>query len=191
MVPGQPDRYGNGAQREEHLPRKIHYFEDGEREELLLPGCGSHYEMLSRFTDIPERYRTAKGMYFFKDVDEPYWEQAKNWLGSYSGISCWEIAGNAAVHECKDAIADRLSYVDLFSLNLTEGKRITGETEPLRVVDVLRQMHADNVILRMGAKGRAGSQGRRSLGDSSGACQCGGRDRRRQFLYGRLPGRLL
>ena len=24
---------------------KIHYFEDGEREELLLPGCGSHYEM--------------------------------------------------------------------------------------------------------------------------------------------------
>ena len=132
---------------------KIHYFEDGEREELLLPGCGSHYEMLSRFTDIPERYRTAKGMYFFKDVDEPYWEQAKNWLGSYSGISCWEIAGNAAVHECKDAIADRLSYVDLFSLNLTEGKRITGETEPLRVVDVLRQMHADNVILRMGAKG--------------------------------------
>ena len=105
----------------------------------------------------------------------------KNWLGSYSGISCWEIAGNAAVHECKDAIADRLSYVDLFSLNLTEGKRITGETEPLRVVDVLRQMHADNVILRMGAKGRAGSQGRRSLGDSSGACQCGGRDRRRQF----------
>ena len=132
---------------------KIHYFEDGEREELLLPGCGSHYEMLSRFTDIPERYRTAKGMYFFKDVDEPYWEQAKNWLGSYSGISCWEIAGNAAVHECKDAIADRLSYVDLFSLNLTEGKRITRETEPLRVVDVLRQMHADNVILRMGAKG--------------------------------------
>ena len=132
---------------------KIHYFEDGEREELLLPGCGSHYEMLSRFTDIPERYRTAKGMYFFKDVDEPYWEQAKNWLGSYSGISCWEIAGNAAVHECKDAIADRLSYVNLFSLNLTEGKRITGETEPLRVVDVLRQMHADNVILRMGAKG--------------------------------------
>lgn len=131
---------------------KIHYFEDGEREELLLPGCGSHYEMLSRFTDIPERYRTAKGN-FFKDVDEPYWEQAKNWLGSYSGISCWEIAGNAAVHECKDAIADRLSYVDLFSLNLTEGKRITGETEPLRVVDVLRQMHADNVILRMGAKG--------------------------------------
>lgn len=132
---------------------KINYFEDGEREEILLPGCGSHSEMLPRFTDIPDRYQTCKGMYFYKDLDEQYWNEAASYLEHFSGVSCWEIAGNAAVAENRDQIADYLSKVELFSLNLTEGKRITGEAEPMQVLKKLQDMHARALILRMGAKG--------------------------------------
>ena len=132
---------------------QIRYFEDGEREEILLPNCGSHDEMLPRFSHLPPRYAGSKGLYFFKDLDEDYWEEAASYLAGYGGVSCWEIHGSAARAENRDRIADCLSLVDLFSLNLTEGRRITGEAEPLRVLKKLQDMHAGKVILRMGAQG--------------------------------------
>ena len=132
---------------------QIRYFKDGEREEILLPNCGSHDEMLPRFSHLPPRYAGSKGLYFFKDLDEDYWEEAASYLAGYGGVSCWEIHGSAARAENRDRIADRLSLVDLFSLNLTEGRRITGEAEPLRVLKKLQDMHAGKVILRMGAQG--------------------------------------
>lgn len=138
---------------------RIRYFEDGEREETPLPGCGTHQQMLPRFTDIPANYDQAKGLYFYKNLEEQYWNEAEDYLSRYSGISCWEISGDGAQAAYKDAIADRLGLVDLFSLNLTEGKRITGQEDPVRVLRCLQEMHAKGVILRMGARGALASNG--------------------------------
>ena len=139
----------------------IDYHEDGERDEILLPGCGSHLEMLPRFTDIPEDYRESRGMYFFKDLDESYWNEAAEWFSRYSGVTCWEIAGWAAEAENRDRIADCAEKVTLLSLNLTEGRRITGCQDPMEVLRTLQDLHAKKLILRMGAKGALAADGER------------------------------
>lgn len=138
---------------------KINYFEDGEREELLLPGYGSHALMLPRFPEIPARYADCKGMYFYKDCDASYWTEALDYFSHFSGVACWELAANAADAKYHDAVADCLSSVELFSLNLSEAKRLTGAAEPMEVLKQLRQMHARGVILRMGAKGALVTKG--------------------------------
>ena len=138
---------------------KIHYFPDGEREELLLPGYGSHALMLPRFPEIPERYRGARGVYFYKDCDEGYWQEAIDWLRGFSGASCWELAANAADPACRDAIAECLRHVTLFSLNRTEARKITGADTPLAALRALQDLHARAVILRCGADGALVSDG--------------------------------
>lgn len=132
---------------------RIQYFDDGEREETPLPGCGNHEEMLPRFTDLPERYRSARGLYLYKDLEERFWNEANAWLKGYTGLTCWELAAAGAKAAFREQIADRLKLVDLFSLNLTEGRRITGQEDPLCVLHSLQEMNARSVILRMGARG--------------------------------------
>lgn len=131
----------------------INYFEDGEREEILIPGCGNYTEMLPRFTEIPEEYLRCKGMYFYKDGEEAYWEEATNWFQEFSGISCWEIDSESARLENREGIASCLPKVHLFSTNLTEGKRMTGKEMPVDIVKALHDMGAGTLIFRMGEKG--------------------------------------
>ncbi len=138
----------------------INYFEDGEREEILIPGCGNYMEMLPRFTEIPEDYLKCKGMYFYKDGEEAYWEEAENWFRGFSGISCWEIDSESARIENKEAIAFCLPKVNLFSTNLTEGKRMTGKEKPVDIVKGLHDMGAGVLIFRMGEKGALVSDGK-------------------------------
>lgn len=137
----------------------INYFPDGEREEILLPGCATHHESQPLVSEIPFEYKNCKGMYFFKDCEEEFWNQLIPYLNQSSSVSCWEILGSAAVPQNRDFIGEALHHVDLFSFNLTEGKRLTGNNRPDEIVKALIKLNAKNVILRMGENGALVSSG--------------------------------
>lgn len=131
----------------------VNYFEDGEREELSLPGFGSHREMLPWPREIPPEYLSAKGMYIFKDCDTAYWEELRAFLLQNNILSVWEIMGDEGTLQNREEIARNFSCVDLFSLNLSEGKRMSGLEDPMDIIGYLHGLGAGPLILRMGAKG--------------------------------------
>lgn len=138
---------------------RLNYFPDGEREEILLPGCASYSESQPQVSEIPEAYKNCKGMYFFKDCEQPFWDELLPFLTHGSAVSCWEIFGSSAAPENRDFIGDALRHLDLFSLNLTEGKRLTGLSEPTEIMKAILDLNARNVILRMSDKGALVSSG--------------------------------
>lgn len=138
---------------------RLNYFPDGEREEILLPGYATHHETQPLVSEIPPAYARSKGMYFFKDCEEEFWDELVPFLRGGSAVSCWEVFGATAAPENRDVIAGYLREVDLFSLNLTEGRRLTGLAQPEAVMRDLLRLGAKNVILRMGANGALVSSG--------------------------------
>ncbi len=143
-----------GAPRRERCTHaQVKYFPDGEREEILIPGYGSHRLMQAEFDEIPASYGSCKGMYLFKDCEENYWGEAKRYFERYPMVKIWEIFGAAAAPKNRDTIAECLSTMELFSINLTEGKRLIGLDDPIAIVKALHDMHARVLILRMGANG--------------------------------------
>ena len=144
----------SGGRREKNCTHaRLNYFPDGEREEILLPGCATHRESQPLVSEIPPEYRDCRGMYFFKDCEQPFWDELLPFLTHGSAISCWEIFGASACPQNRDFIGDVLHHIDLFSLNLTEGRHLTGLSEPLEIVKALRNLNARNFIFRMGANG--------------------------------------
>lgn len=142
------------APREEKCTHaKINYFPDGEREELLLPGCGSHARMQAGFDEIPGDLHGVKGLYLFKDCDCRYWQEAAGYLRANPAQVVWEISPQAADPQYKELYESIMKQVDFLSLNLTEGRRLTGEQAPLDVVKSLADFHVFRGILRMGAHG--------------------------------------
>lgn len=132
---------------------RLNYFPDGEREEILLPGYATHQESQPLVSEIPSSYASCKGMYFFKDCEESFWEELLPFLDHGSAASCWEIFGSSACPKNRDFIGEALHHVDLFSLNLTEGRRLTGLHDPAEIARALSKLNAGNAILRMGANG--------------------------------------
>ncbi|MCE5188696.1 MAG: PfkB family carbohydrate kinase [Eubacteriales bacterium] len=150
----------SGAPRTQKCVRSsVTYFENGERDERVVPGYGTFTEMMPQVSEIPASYRNAKGMYVYKDCDPVYWEALKKYIASSSSVVCWEIDSFYATREHRQNIADSLGSIDLFSLNLTEGRRITNETDPKAVVRQLHDLGAKKLILRMGANGALVSEG--------------------------------
>lgn len=150
-----------GVLRQERCTHsRINYFPDGEREEILIPGYGSHRLMQAQFHELPERYVRSKGMYIFKDCEMEFWDGARRYFEGSRMIKVWEIHGAAAEMENKDTVAECLSIMDIFSLNFVEGQRLTGESQPADIVKALHSMHAKTLILRMGANGALASNGK-------------------------------
>lgn len=140
---------------------RLTYFADGEREEILLPGYGSHALMQPAPTEIPAAYDSCKGMYLFKDCQAAFWDEMIVYLRAHPNmVSVWEILGSAATPENREKIAAYLKEVDIFSLNMTEGKRLTGKTEPMDVLSGLLELNPKVVLLRMGEKGSMVSDGK-------------------------------
>lgn len=151
----------SGGRRDKNCTHAaINYFPDGEREEILLPGCASHRESQPLVSEIPPEYQNCKGMYFYKDCEESFWDELLPFLLHSSSVKCWEIRGAAAIPEKRGFIGDALRHIELFSLNLTEGKRLTGLSQPKDIINDLFRLNARNVILRMGAKGALVSNGK-------------------------------
>lgn len=149
-----------GAPRPQKCVRSsVTYFENGERDERVVPGHGTFTEMMPQVFEIPASYRNAKGMYVYKDCDPRYWDALKAYFKTTSALVCWEIDSFYATYEHRKNIADCLESIDLFSLNLTEGRRVTNETDPSAVVRRLHDLGAKKLILRMGANGALVSEG--------------------------------
>lgn len=131
----------------------ITYFEDGERLERCQDGCGNYIEMMPQVCEIPDSFLNAKGFYFYKDCDEDYWAELRKYIISTSAVSCWEIDSRYATFEHRDNIAACLPHVDLFSLNLIEGRRLTNVIEPIKVAKRILDFGARHIALRMGSLG--------------------------------------
>lgn len=139
---------------------RLNYFPDGEREEILLPDCATYRESQPLVSEIPVEYKNCKGMYFFKDCEQAFWDELLPFLEHGSAVSCWEIFGSSATPENRNFIGDALHHIDLFSLNLTEARRLTGLSKPEEIMKSLFTLNAHNVILRMSDKGALVSSGK-------------------------------
>lgn len=144
----------------------INYFEDGEREELPMEGCATIDEMCPVIGDMPKDYRKCRGFYFFKDCAEAFWEPVTAYLKAYDPVSVWEIHGAAAYAGNLQNVARLLPRVTIFSLNMTEARRLMGavngdgggNAEALAIqgagmVRRLLELGARNVLLRMSEYG--------------------------------------
>lgn len=139
---------------------RINYFEGDEREEILMEGVGSHSLMQPRISEIPALYDQCRGMYLFKDCEEVFWIEAVKYLKSLSMISVWEILGASAKWENRETISDYLQYIDMFSLNLTEGKQLTKKDKPIDIMKNILSLGAKTAILRLGPNGALVSEGK-------------------------------
>lgn len=132
---------------------KLVYAPDGSRTETLMPGCGSYTEMQPSIDDIPESYQSCRGMYFYKNEEESFWNEMLRWLSHYQGVSCWEVESSSVQWENREAISEYMKKVSIVSMNITEGRRVTGKQEPMEVLDGLIEMGGRVIFLHMGAAG--------------------------------------
>lgn len=139
---------------------RINYFPDGEREEVLLPGVGEHRLMLPEINEIPERYGQCKGLYFYKDCEADYWQNAIDYFSRHQTIVVWELGRRSTFPEYYHDISRYLNYVELFSVNLSEGMRICRLDKPVDIVRHFHSMGARVLLLRMGAQGSLVSDGK-------------------------------
>lgn len=107
----------------------INYFDDGEREEIPMAGCATIDEMCPVIGDMPKDYRECRGFYFFKDCEEACWEPVTAYLKEYDPVSVWEIHGAAAYAGNLRNVARLLPRVTIFSLNMTEARRLLGAVD--------------------------------------------------------------
>lgn len=147
------DTRGCCVRAEKTCHSAIRYFDDGEREELRLPGTPTIDAMCPDIKDMPKDYLGCKGFYFFKDCEKSFWEMIDNYLKAYSPVSVWEILGAAAVKDNTEIISSLLKKVTIFSINLTEGKNLCQIKEPQEIVKKLLHLGAENILFRMGEKG--------------------------------------
>lgn len=140
--------------RDLHTPHSwVRYAADGERTET--PQFGSeHFRAMEPWPiHLPVEYWRARGIYVFRDSTRAYWRELFSLRPANSGLLLWEIAANAATHEGWEDVAWILPQVDLFSLNLTEGRMLTGLNEPDAILDRLLNAGARVVALRQGPRG--------------------------------------
>lgn len=153
------DTQGLIVKHEKTAHSLVNYFSDGEREEISMPDTGSLGLMQLQADEIPASYDAAKGMYFFKDLDDSFWNGISGYLRDSSMVSVWEIFGASADYKNRDTISDYLKSVDLFSLNLTEGKNLTQKDEPIDILKDIIDMGGKNTIFRLGEKGALTTDG--------------------------------
>lgn len=147
------DRRGCIVKAKRSCHSVIHYFEDGEREELPVKGCATIDDMYPAVADLPEDYKNCRGFYFFKDCDSRFWEEVGAYMSAAHPVAVWEIHASAAWPEYIDKVCALLPEVDIFSINQTEGRRLLGLTDPIAIVKRLVELGARNVLYRMGSQG--------------------------------------
>ena len=78
-------------------------------------------------------------------------------------VVLWELHSAATEPECWPEVTERLTCVDVVSLNLAEGRRLCGRQDPREIVRRLLDAGVGVVALRLGANGTL-------LGRSPGEC---------------------
>lgn len=130
---------------------EIRYHADGERDERSRFG-DPHFDACAPTparSPIPLEEMSA--LYVFRDLDEVFWSQIDRKRARLSGPLLWELHAGVCSPAQLDAVRQIAGLADVVSLNLTEIRLLTGETEPLAALD---RLGVDaRVALRMGAEG--------------------------------------
>jgi len=131
---------------------KLTYFPNGERTESSLLGADHFARLETSTADIPPSLLPASGIYIFRDTDEAFWQGVARIRASL-GTILWELHADAATQDHMPALHVILPMVDVFSINLSEGRRLFGDVRPEFMLDTLLAAGARLVLLRMGARG--------------------------------------
>lgn len=131
---------------------KLVYLENGDRMETSLLGP-DHFARLEVSTaDIPPGLLPAAGTYIFRDTDADFWRGVEKMRPSL-GTILWELQADASTPHHMPMLRALLPTVDVFSLNLSEGRGVFGDVPPAIMLDRLLAAGARLVLLRMGARG--------------------------------------
>lgn len=140
--------------KDERTPHTvIQYFEDGEREEIPLYGP-DHYKKIETVPkDLEGYFKTAKGIYIFKNSEENYWKEILEYKKTSDAKVMWEIGSDAACRENLSLVREIAGQLDIFSVNMTESVKLTGKKELADVIKEYQTWGLPLVFLRRGAQG--------------------------------------
>lgn len=131
----------------------IQYFEDGERTETPLYGP-DHYKKIEIMPEeLAPYFKTAKGIYIFKNESPVFWEKILKMKQSSSAVVMWEIANDATCLEKKDQVKEIAQHLDILSINMTEARALLGLEEKEEIIRELQAWKMKLIFLRQGAKG--------------------------------------
>lgn len=131
----------------------IQYFEDGEREEIPLYGP-DHYKKIETVPEDLEGYfKSAKGIYIFKNSDEKYWKQILKYKKNSPAKVMWEIGRDATFEENYSLVKGIAGQLDIFSINIGESVKLLGKKELTDIIKEYQTWGLPLVFLRRGAEG--------------------------------------
>ena len=154
---------------EQTIRNRLVYRNDGERTETPVLGVEHFQKMQTGPDDVPHALLPAVGTYFFCDLRGDFWA-AFHRRRRLLGTTLWELHGGAANASATPLVTQRLSAVDIFSLNLVEARALLGIEEPHAIVSRLLTFGAGIVVLRMGAFGALIGTSRHRLRTYPPAC---------------------
>jgi sugar/nucleoside kinase (ribokinase family) len=140
--------------RAPNTPRSwIHYFSADERTETPQFGPEHFKVMEPSIHDIPATYHDVRGLYLFRDTDTAFWDEVFAFRAEFHPIVMWEIHAGAAHADDWQRVAEILSCIDLFSINLSEARRLCQLTNPAQIVERLLATGVKGLALRSGSEG--------------------------------------
>ena len=139
----------------EHIktPRAWQLFEtDGTRNEVFRTDFQELVNTFPRVDEIPAGWPPLRSVHLHCPPHQvPVWAAALRQRGS--GLILWEPYDGFCTAETLGSFGDYARLVDVVSPNLNEGRALTGETQPDRVLAALLAAGARTAALRMGALG--------------------------------------
>ena len=130
----------------------VYHAEDA-RTETPVFGYAHFARMAPRIDRLPAAYLGARGYYVFQDHAAPFWRAAADLRAATGALVLWELHAAATEPACWPAVAARLAAVDVVSLNLAEGHRLTEREAPEEIAARLLETGVGGVALRLGADG--------------------------------------
>ena len=130
----------------------VYHAEDA-RTETPVFGHAHFARMAPRIDRLPAAYLGARGYYVFQDHAAPFWRAAADLRAATGALVLWELHAAATEPACWPAVAARLAAVDVVSLNLAEGHRLTEREAPEEIAARLLETGVGGVALRLGADG--------------------------------------
>jgi sugar/nucleoside kinase (ribokinase family) len=126
--------------------------EDGRRTEILRVGWEEFHGLSPRPDELPEDYLSSDGVHLHVGPEE-----ALHWLDALQAagnpVIVWEPPDYYCTPELHALYRQVCPRLHVLSPNLLEGQKLSGETAPDAVVDVLLGFGVPSVALRMGAQG--------------------------------------
>lgn len=140
--------------RGKNTPRSwVNYQSDDDRTEVPQLGPEHFQQMEPTIADIPDAYHTARGIYIFRDTNETFWEDMFAYQTSHYPTIIWEIHAGATLATNWGAVAEILSGIDLFSINLAEAQALCQLSDPIAITEKLLATGVAGVALRLGSEG--------------------------------------